>query len=979
MSSILEHPPLRAVDEFLPSGPALLPQSATNAIAAAVASSAPAVPVRPTCVNCGTLETPLWRRTPEGSPICNACGLYQKSRGAPRPAPAHANSANAAPAVPSVPLTPAPVAGHGGTCPGDGRCDGTGGSSACSGCPTWNNALGGTNGSEDKSEPTDATLRNILNPTPPPSTPVQEVQILSATHPDAIGGQTSPTPSTPKINALACGNCGTSTTPLWRRDDVGNNICNACGLYFKLHGTHRPTSMKKTVIKRRKRVPAAGAGETSPGGNAMSDQAAAEALVAVGRSRPSPHPHPTDDETDADAPKRKRARRKTTTTGTVSTDDEARGKDRAKWFPNVELPYTPYASAYGSGDGNGSVPPSRGGAGSPVNGTYHRPPPVPTLDELERHYFNLHEQRRQMESILRETDRMMTGLKRGLDEMRAGVISASEGAVDVVPLRGRSRESSANAGASVWPVTPAAAIESHPDRLGKARYEHLLTTNDTPEEDEISRARAAIGYHRTRLNSLEERVTALRAEMEPLETERTAVETALCQNIGLVCPLRRLPTETLLEIFAWTLPSVTYPLNGRLSFNVADSPWVLGHVCRRWRIASISSPALWSLFAFDYRGFISNEVLPRPAGDPISYYAGPMVALQLQRAQKIQVHFYGSEDLDPAPQVAMFAFLAQHVGRWEELSIGLTAALFPYLAALQGRFPALQRLWVDWDTGSSQEGVTSLHSFAEAPALRDAGFYNEFRMIPMSFPTRNLTRYRMDAPWSTHRDILITAKNLREAYVEISFDNPLVLIDDSDKDVIQVSLLERLCIGHPGILNFLRAPLLYGLAFFFECYDWVDADICVDAFVKRSACTLKHLSLKGVPEVPIFMRILSRHPSVTEIAISFFDLDFGDAEICDTLIAELSANVSPQLSRISFGYADAEFSNPRLFLMMLRSRFGVTELRAAGLLAYGSLNMTPDDQAGFRVLMEAGLEFLTVEGQQASDIMAAWMYIEQWN
>ncbi|KAI0029190.1 hypothetical protein K488DRAFT_56981, partial [Vararia minispora EC-137] len=56
-----------------------------------------------------------------------------------------------------------------------------------------------------------------------------------------------------KSGGLSCANCKTSTTPLWRRDDCGNNICNACGLYFKLHGTHRPFSMKKAVIKRRKR------------------------------------------------------------------------------------------------------------------------------------------------------------------------------------------------------------------------------------------------------------------------------------------------------------------------------------------------------------------------------------------------------------------------------------------------------------------------------------------------------------------------------------------------------------------------------------------------------------------------------------------------------------------------------------------------------------------------------------------------------
>ncbi|KZP01410.1 glucocorticoid receptor-like (DNA-binding domain), partial [Calocera viscosa TUFC12733] len=57
----------------------------------------------------------------------------------------------------------------------------------------------------------------------------------------------------PGVGPLSCANCHTTTTPLWRRDDAGNNICNACGLYQKLHGSRRPVTMKKAVIKRRKR------------------------------------------------------------------------------------------------------------------------------------------------------------------------------------------------------------------------------------------------------------------------------------------------------------------------------------------------------------------------------------------------------------------------------------------------------------------------------------------------------------------------------------------------------------------------------------------------------------------------------------------------------------------------------------------------------------------------------------------------------
>lgn len=55
-----------------------------------------------------------------------------------------------------------------------------------------------------------------------------------------------------------CQNCQTSTTPLWRRDEAGSVLCNACGLFLKLHGRARPISLKTDVIKSRNRVKSAG-------------------------------------------------------------------------------------------------------------------------------------------------------------------------------------------------------------------------------------------------------------------------------------------------------------------------------------------------------------------------------------------------------------------------------------------------------------------------------------------------------------------------------------------------------------------------------------------------------------------------------------------------------------------------------------------------------------------------------------------------
>ena len=42
-----------------------------------------------------------------------------------------------------------------------------------------------------------------------------------------------------------CANCKTHSTSLWRRNTDGSPVCNACGLYAKLHKTQRPVTMRK--------------------------------------------------------------------------------------------------------------------------------------------------------------------------------------------------------------------------------------------------------------------------------------------------------------------------------------------------------------------------------------------------------------------------------------------------------------------------------------------------------------------------------------------------------------------------------------------------------------------------------------------------------------------------------------------------------------------------------------------------------------
>lgn len=87
----------------------------------------------------------------------------------------------------------------------------------------------------------------------PGNSNLQDIGYSDTSRRPVSAGAGSSIGSTVNKTDTKCTNCHTKTTPLWRRDPHGNPLCNACGLFLKLHGVVRPLSLKTDVIKKRQR------------------------------------------------------------------------------------------------------------------------------------------------------------------------------------------------------------------------------------------------------------------------------------------------------------------------------------------------------------------------------------------------------------------------------------------------------------------------------------------------------------------------------------------------------------------------------------------------------------------------------------------------------------------------------------------------------------------------------------------------------
>lgn len=164
------------------------------------------------CYNCGVNKTPLWRRTPDRMhSLCNACGLYYKQYNTHRPL--HIRN------KPSSNTGPY-------TLPASRK-----------------NTASSTSSGEI------SVQQQVQTQSQPQHQHQPQVQPQPQHQPQQVVATVVPATEAP----IRCVNCAQTQTPLWRKNEKGQPICNACGLYAKLHNRDRPVAMRKAKIQRRRR------------------------------------------------------------------------------------------------------------------------------------------------------------------------------------------------------------------------------------------------------------------------------------------------------------------------------------------------------------------------------------------------------------------------------------------------------------------------------------------------------------------------------------------------------------------------------------------------------------------------------------------------------------------------------------------------------------------------------------------------------
>ncbi|KAK0482287.1 hypothetical protein IW261DRAFT_1026760 [Armillaria novae-zelandiae] len=427
------------------------------------------------------------------------------------------------------------------------------------------------------------------------------------------------------------------------------------------------------------------------------------------------------------------------------------------------------------------------------------------------------------------------------------------------------------------------------------------------------------------------------AQIKEIQLHQRAVLEALANRKSIYAPIRRLPRDTLIEIFhsvsdSWweQVDDNWYLIDGnrRHSLDVCGPLWVLARVCGLWRDTLHSSPASWA------RKFVIQA--------PFSKYATEIFQAYIEHTGSHLLNLQVS-CCKPENDDEIVSLLVQSSQRWQSLRINAAKLHMHRFEAIRD-LPALQTVDIEIYDGYGSDYYSAV--CFRAPQLWEASLHGH-GIHRIKLPS-GITHLSGSITCLEDLRILSQLPNLRRCHLWMRMTTKEV-------SVVTLARLTHLYVMDMCILDVLSTPFLSSLTLdptqhaFHSSTDYES----LPHFLHRSRCLLETLSIgRGIflTTMPSSVFALEACSAVSRLKFELL------SQRIDAITGLNSPSILPNLHHLILCISQHTDDEWATVLAVVRSR------RDAGTLKLVEIQF---EEKGFEYFYEVDVQGLIRDGFEA--------------
>ncbi|KAJ7784612.1 hypothetical protein B0H16DRAFT_1681964 [Mycena metata] len=507
----------------------------------------------------------------------------------------------------------------------------------------------------------------------------------------------------------------------------------------------------------------------------------------------------------------------------------------------------------------------------------------------------------------------------------------------------------------------------------------LLKSNDPPLDSQIPLIRNFISNEQNRVVTLDAQIECLQSTLARLTHQRDEAVERVHQHCAIISPVRQIPPELLCEIFISTLSDGSANADDEIR---TESPWYLGHVCRSWRNAALSLPALWSCIA----------VPCSMSAEDSDLLSKMETQLDRSRDTALDIHLL---DVRTNVNPRVVKPVLSHCSRWRSLTFHLEGNMRcspHWLRPVKGRLDRLET----FRTEGRKEGrnyrrgpvkkqpavnagnaVTIPNIFSTAANLRkvilsNSGFGHASPTVVI--PWAQITHYRGRYMLDQQLEILSSAPNLLDCAIGLT----ITFGEFARADQIILPRLRRLRMRPPNsLLANLTAPLVEEVTVVLVVGGSL-APLLLP-FIHRSLCTITKLVVRGPITSPDLVTALKGLPMLSYLLLENEDslARVENLEHVPLFNAMAPVDICPNLTTFVYGFCYRAAASPYFesYLNMVQSRFrsnlnypshlGYARIFYAG---HGDYSLPSSTKSQIEMLRDQGLDIVFLDAQETTSL-----------